>query len=186
LIRFTFNEKKSTQVAALLLQKHNNEMDGIKLLKLLYAVDRVALGSWERPLTGDCYYAMKNGPVLSIIYDIIKHKEDCSDKSFWYDHIFSSWTASKKVTLTKIPGDDELSQREIDLIDSVFNKLGHLKTWKLVDLTHYFPEWKDPGRTSASIRIEEILKVFNKTQDDIDRINEEAENLNYLHELLAI
>jgi len=40
-------------------------MKYLGLLKLLYLADRDALKEIERPITGDRYFSLKNGPVLS-------------------------------------------------------------------------------------------------------------------------
>ena len=40
---------------------------------MLYVADREALLTWNRPITGDKFVSMDNGPVVSLIYDLIKH-----------------------------------------------------------------------------------------------------------------
>ncbi len=46
-------------------------MSYMKLIKLLYLADREALARWGRPITTDTYVAMKHGPVLSYILNLI-------------------------------------------------------------------------------------------------------------------
>ncbi len=67
LIRFRFNEKKTTAVTALLLKLNGGAINSAKLLKLLYLTDREALLRWRRPLTGDDYVSTSNGPVLRVV-----------------------------------------------------------------------------------------------------------------------
>ena len=86
-IRFKFNEKKTAQAVTVFLKKNGREMSYMKLIKLLYLVDRQALRLWERPLTGDIYFSMKHGPVLSNVLDIINNGEDPDDNSYWYKYI---------------------------------------------------------------------------------------------------
>ena len=79
MITFKFNEKKATQAAILLLKKNGGQMDSMKLIKLLYLIDRHALIHFERPITGDSYYLTKSGPVLNNVLDLINNgprKED--------------------------------------------------------------------------------------------------------------
>ncbi len=45
-----YREEKTTQLAAYLLSKHNGRMEYIKLIKLLYMIDRAALDKWGEPL----------------------------------------------------------------------------------------------------------------------------------------
>ena len=61
MITFKFNEKKTTQVAALFIKKHGRPLNYTKLIKLLYLTDREALSRWERPLTGDSYVINAKG-----------------------------------------------------------------------------------------------------------------------------
>ena len=49
-------------------------MSRIKVLKLLYIADRKSLELWERPITFDTYYSMKEGQVLSGVLDLINNK----------------------------------------------------------------------------------------------------------------
>jgi len=53
-----FNEAKATQAAALLLKLRGGRMNYMKLIKLLYLVDRTALIRWGRPVTFDSYCSM--------------------------------------------------------------------------------------------------------------------------------
>ena len=69
---FRFDFLKTLQASGVLLQLDANRMAYIRLLKLLYIADRELLAETGRTLTGDEAVAMKNGPVLSRVYDLIK------------------------------------------------------------------------------------------------------------------
>ena len=71
-MNFDFDLAKTVQAAALLLREHHNRMEYIRLLKLLSIADREMLARRGRTLTGDRAVAMKRGPVLSTVYDLIK------------------------------------------------------------------------------------------------------------------
>ena len=70
--KFRFDLNKSINAALFVL----NEMGGIcdfhKVFKTLYFADKNHLSKFGRPITGDWYVAMKNGPVPSNLYDIFK------------------------------------------------------------------------------------------------------------------
>ena len=72
-MRLPFNEAKAAQAAARLLKKRGGKMAYMKLIKLLYLVDREALRRWGRPVTTDRYVSMDHGPVLSSTLDLINH-----------------------------------------------------------------------------------------------------------------
>ncbi|OGP62293.1 MAG: hypothetical protein A2169_06280 [Deltaproteobacteria bacterium RBG_13_47_9] len=183
MIAFAFNEVKTTQVAAFFIKKHGGKINYTKLIKLLYLADREALFRWERPLTGDSYVSMPKGPVLSNTYDLINYRQDPQNKSYWYKFISKK---SYDVALKKDPGVDELSKREIDLIEEIQGKYGHKSWGKMIDICHdCCPEWQHPGKTSIPIRIEDILKELKKSEKEIEIIDEEASNLRYFDFILT-
>lgn len=67
-----FNERRATEAAAKFLKLRGGRMSYLKLIKLLYLLDREALLRWGRPVTTDRYVSMDNGPVVSRIYDLIR------------------------------------------------------------------------------------------------------------------
>jgi hypothetical protein len=159
MISFKFNEKKTTQIVALFIKKHGERLNYTKLIKLLYLTDREALSRWERSLTGDSYVSMPKGPVLSRTYDLINYEPDPNGKSYWYEFISKS---IYDVSLAKDPGIDELSKRELDLIDEIFECYKD-KTWGQM----------------IPLQIEDILRELKKTEKEIELINEETSNLKY-------
>lgn len=182
-ITFKFNERKTTQIAALFIKKHGKALNYTKLIKLLYLTDREALSCWERPLTGDSYVSMPKGPVLSQTYDLINYPDFLDNKSYW--HKFISKT-SYDVSLIDEPDIDELSEREMNLIEQIYHQYKD-KDWReMIDICHKCcPEWEHPGDTSIPIRIEDILREFKKTEKEIEIIDEEASNLKYFDFVLS-
>jgi len=184
-IKFKFNEKKTTQAASLFLKKNGGKMSYMKLIKLLYLADREALMLWERPLTGDTYFSMKHGPILSNVLDIISNGGDPENSSYWYKHI--DQPKDYDVGLKELPETDTLSQREIDLIDELSEKFKDFDRWDMVKLCHeILPEWEDVENARKLIEISNILKEVNKSPDEIKAIEEEVSNLNYIEEILSI
>lgn len=187
MIRFRFNEIKTTQAVTLFLQKSDGrKMNYMKLIKLLYLADREALLRWSRPITGDTYFAMKNGPVLSNVLNIINYGEDPEDDSYWYKYITKP--SDYMVELTEsVPEQDKLSKREIALIDEIFDKFNEFDQWDLVKICHdILPEWKDPGNSREAIQIDDILREEKISDEEIEEIKEESDNLNYVKEILSI
>ena len=186
MIKFKFNEVKTTQAVSLFLHKNGGKMNYMKLIKLLYLTDREALTHWERPLTGDTYVSMKRGPVLSNVLDMINNGEDPEDNSYWYKYLTAP--SNYEIALKgDIPELTTLSKREIALIDELFEKFKDFSPWDMVKLCHeILPELEDVGDSSKRIEIDTILTLEDKTKDDIERIEEEISNLNYVREILSI
>lgn len=184
-IRFKFNALKTVQVAAMFLDLHGGKMKYLGLLKLLYLADRIALKRLERPLSGDKYFSMDFGPVLSTTYDLIKNRPILEAIDIWKKHISTRDESSNYVVelLTK-PGDDELSEEEEEIIREVYRKCGNRDRFELAELTHYLPEWQDPHGSAIPIDIGDILKYLGKTEEEIESIREIAVREAYLDKIL--
>lgn len=179
-IQFRFNEVKATQAAAYLLKKSGNQMKYLGLIKLLYLADRENLRGMERPITGDKYVSMKNGPVLSAVKNLIT--EEDADRDYWGKYI--SAPEDFAVKLVQDPGTDELCEYEEEILDQVFEQYGRMDRFNLVDLTHEIcGEWSMPeenGPGSIPISIEQILEAVGKTEEEIQRISDEVREGNLL------
>ena len=134
-MRIRFREAKTTQVAARLLELRGGPMSYLKLIKLLYIIDREALLRWGRPLTGDRYVSMDHGPVLSQTLNLITEEPRPDEHTFWAEHI--SQPENFEVRLKNPAASDELSEAELQLIDEIFGRYGRMKRWDLVDLVHH-------------------------------------------------
>lgn len=168
-----FNEAKATQVAALILQlRGTRRMKYLKLLKLMYLVDREALARWGRPISTDRHVSMDKGPVLSRVYSLIT-EEQC-ERGSWSEHIAPA--ADYDVQLKADPGTQELSRAEEELVAEVFAKHGHKNRWELVREVHDLPEWQDPHGSMIPIAIRDILIAVGKSDSDIAAIEEQLES----------
>ncbi len=123
----------------------NKRMSYLRLLKLLYIADREWLAETGESITGDRACAMKQGPVLSTVYDLVKGDAALSGR--WDDFIHND---GYRVTLVRDPGRDTLSRGMIDKLNEVTVRHREDADWSIVDITHTFPEWEtnfDGGST---------------------------------------
>ena len=179
-ICFEFNEEKATAAASLLLRRHGGRMSYMKLLKLLYIAERESLRKYGRPICGDDYYSMKFGPVMGIVYNLIK--EDQVKEDFWFRHIRRE-PGTYDVSLIADPSTVALSQAEIRLLDEIFENYKQVDQWDLSGLTHEFPEWEDPGDSCRKIPPERILRALGKSDEEIDEIAQETQERSYFEGL---
>ena len=170
-----FKETKTTQAAARLLELRGGQMSYMKLIKLLYILDREALTRWGRPITGDRYVSMDRGPVLSRTYNLIIDEPAPNEDTAWSHHI--SKPQNYEVKLSQPAPNDELSEAESALIEEVFAKYGQMTRWALVDLVHGFPEWRNPEGSAVAITYRDILKATGKTDLEIASILQELEDV---------
>lgn len=163
-----FNEQKATEAATTLLAlKETRSADYLWIIKMLYFIDREALKRWERPITYDHYVAMPHGPVLSTIYNIIKKNHP---SIVWKQYIVTR-PRDYEVSLNGSPAPRrKLSEAEVELINEMFQKYGHLSGKELEELSHHLPEWHDPHGSSNPIPLSNVLNVLEFNQEDIKRI----------------
>ena len=70
--RFKFDSEKAIEAIKLILANIDGAADFHKIFKILYFTDMAHVAKYGRPVFGDKYIAMRNGPVPSIIYDSLK------------------------------------------------------------------------------------------------------------------
>jgi uncharacterized phage-associated protein len=184
-MRFRFNFEKSLQAAGVLLRLEEGWMPSMRPLKLLYIADRELLVETASPITGDRVSAMKNGPVLSHVYDLIKGCGPRFDE--WDRHIRRRNYA---VNLVADPGRGKLSRGEIAKLTEVSERYRDQDQWELSDLTHDFPEWKahwPDGAEGGSypIRWEKMVMAQGEDAETIEVAEQEELVRNYLDDLFG-
>lgn len=176
------NFEKLVQVVNYILQKYNYELNYTKLIKILYIADRECLDKWNFAISGDSYCLMKQGPVLSGLYDLIRNSPACDpiQKMHWnvlfkkrdYDLVSLS---GRNCHYDGLSDYDELSDGEMKIMDDVDAKY-HDKDWNyLVDnVVHKFPEWTHQPCEKGVIPLkkETILKALHKSDAEIEEILE--------------
>jgi len=159
-MNFRFKFERALQASAYLLRLDGKRMGYLRLLKLLYIADREWLAETGESITGDRAYAMKYGPVLSSIYDLIKGNGSRAGE--WDDYIHTEGYA---LELVADPGRGELSKGIVQKLLEVTKRYAELDDWELSERTHEFREWADHfhGETSP-IPWQDILRAQGKPQ----------------------
>jgi len=163
-----FREDKTTQAACYLLKLAKRPIKYYQMLKMLYIADRTKIIETAMPITFDKMVNMKDGPLLSQTYDLVKGTK-VSETAYWSKFIK---TEGQLLSLTEDPGDDELSPLDERILKKTFEEWGH-KSWSQFKRdSHAFPEWYDPGTGVAFVSYEEFLTKNNASQSLIDQIKE--------------
>jgi len=182
-----FNEKRATQAAAVLLSmRENRTLNYMVLIKLLYLADRESLLRWGTPLTGDQYYSMEFGPVLSKIHDLITEMQPPEEVSFWTRHIRRS---DYDVELLSDPGNEELSESDDRLLRELFAKYQDYYDRNPFEFVHYLhgilPEYKQVEKGDRiPLDYHDILVAGNKSIDEIRDIESELRNIGWVQQFL--
>lgn len=140
-----FNFERTLQASACLLRLDGKRMSHLRLLKMLYIADREWLAESGESITGDRALAMKFGPVLATVYDLVKGNG--SKAGVWDDFIH---TDGYVVELAADPGRGELSRAIVQKLTEIAERYRNLDDFELSELTHGFPEWADHFKGGAS------------------------------------
>lgn len=170
------NIEKLIQIAGYILSKYDGILNYTKLIKLLYLADRKSFEQSGRSITGDTYVSMKDGPVLSELYDLIKNRHRDKSKQNRWNMEFQTDRYDLRIIKEAIPT-GKLSDFDIQTLDEIDSKF-HSNTYsQMIDYVHdakNCPEWEDTD-TSIPLTKAKILKNIGFSQDDIDSILEEQE-----------
>ncbi|EHP38859.1 phage associated protein [Cupriavidus basilensis OR16] len=183
------DETKLAQAAAYLVSKRNGgRMSHLKLMKLLYLADREALRQFDTPITGDKYFAMPHGPVLSRTLDLMSGFERSAPEGW------SAWLTERRNNEISVKRDssrgslDHLNDAEIAVLDAIFEAYGHMNRWELRDLTHdrrVVPEWEDPQGSSSPIPLERILRALGKSSEAAAAVSRDLEDHQAIDDIFA-
>ena len=170
---FHFHYNKAAQaMAALLRTEPGQRMNYYRLLKLLYIADRQSVQETGRPIIGGRLIAMDRGPLHSACFDLVQAKDA---QIAWFSKFFR--TERKDLEMIADPGNDDLSAREIDLLNRVRDQHVNEDDWEVGNFTHTFPEFQDnqapPGK-SKTIPFVDLARAVGRG-GDLDAILADAQ-----------
>ena len=170
-IRFGYDAERATAAALWLLERHGGSASSQKIIKLAFLCDRMHLALYGRPIFAGKYFAMKDGPVASEFYDDVKKSRGGSHETFGDDRY--------NLIAKSHPDMDCLSESDIEVLEKINAKYGHLDRKELVDFTHNLAAWSknyQGGDHSYQLPFEDFfLDLPEEFQDMLDLIRENQE-----------
>jgi uncharacterized phage-associated protein len=175
MISYNFQIRKIVQIVNFLLKLNNYRLNYTKLIKLLYLADRESLNRWDETISNDKYVNMKNGPVLSKVYDLIKGCNFRDNIQILWDSYFFKDNYDLVSHIKDDLSTDELSDREKELLQEIDGQYKSYRYGRMIDIAHELPEWKEnnPGDSSIPLYVNEILKKLGRTDDEIRDIEDD-------------
>lgn len=138
-----FDYKKAVQILNYFaLKESNNKLNIMKGLKLIWLCDRYHLRHYGRPILGDTYFAMKQGPVPSKTKDIAQKKWDLHKDEIEYRDKYIKTIDRYEIKSINTVDEKVFSKSDLEAIDIIYKNFGHLNNYGLADISHYYPEWK--------------------------------------------
>lgn len=169
-----FQDDVATAITGFFLGKaYKNELNDLRLMKLLYLAEREAMITLGAPLTDAHFSSLPKGPVLSEVLSLMQGK---LSSDIWSEHVefvpHSGKVSNHLKLLKPIPVEDYLSFEEVRLLHYIWGKYQYKDKWDLVNLTHEFPEWDksvaEPDAICKSVPIplvDILVKGFEMPED---------------------
>ena len=185
-MNFRFRIGKATEAACLFLGRGGGRMNIMKLVKLLYLLDRRSLDRRNIPVIGGGYLSMRNGPVTSEILDHINAGRLMGETDRRWEQCITD-RRDHDVTLEQMPQREHLADAEVTLLDELWAEHGGKDQWQLVEWCHaHCKEWTPVTNGCAPIAIEQVGMALGKSAAQVNRLRQEAIELNQLDEIFAV
>ena len=144
-----FDKQKMLEVVLFVLNETKGT-DCHHLFKILYFADREHLSKWGRRIIRDDFYALKYGPVPSLLYDSIKqlHKPENDSGTMFSEAVdFAEEDASSMLVAKRNADTDYLSEAEKEsLLSSI--KTYQSKTFSELKTLSHGIAWQKACRTA--------------------------------------
>lgn len=176
-----FRSQKVLEIISYLLSLNNNKIEKLKLIKELYLIDRASIDETDMSITGDEYFSLPHGPILSNTLNIIN---DLPNGNEWSEYLEIEQPYIIKLIKPYTYG--YLSQRDKFHIKTISDKYKNYTASQLRNYTHTLPEWKEPHGSNRKIYFADIMKALGKSDEEIAYTKEEYDSISGLYKSLGI
>jgi uncharacterized phage-associated protein len=123
-------------------------MTHLKLQKLLYYTQGFHLALYNEPLFADRIEAWGHGPVVNTLWGV-----------------YRGYGAAPIPAAEDFDPDETLAAQQKALLNDVWNAYGQFSAWKLRDMTHREPPWRDAYRPGENAVIpQDSMRGYFATQ----------------------
>lgn len=176
-----YSSDKILQEIIYLLSLNNNRMNLLKLMKELYLIDRASIDERDTSVSGDVFYSMPHGPVLSQTLNMLN---DLANNN-WGRCLKKIRAQYYDIILTQSISLDRLSLKDKEYIQLISQKFKDYTPKQLEEYTHTLPEWEDPKGSSLKIRYRDVMSALGKSEEEISAAKQEYEKISELSRLGA-
>lgn len=186
-VNFRFNIEKATDASLQFIAREGGRINVMKLVKLIYLLDRLSIQRRGVPVVGGIYFSMRNGPVTSELLDLVNAGELAGEEGSRWETLISDRKDHEIAIRGAAPPEREsLSDVELELIGEIFAEHGGKTQWQLRDWCHErCAEWTPLQNGREHISIEELALNTGRSEKDAHRIAHEARETNLLARAFA-
>lgn len=167
-MRFSVDKEKTIEALLYIVSRYG-EVGRFHALKTLYYADRQHLRIYGRPVTGDNYIAMENGPVPSYAYNALKQVLPEPERKIAAEALSAGKSADHP---TYVPHRDPdmsfFSKTDIECLNEAFEYCSRKSFGVISDETHRHSAWKN-APLNGEMRVKDMLDGVS------DEIVQEAE-----------
>jgi uncharacterized phage-associated protein len=153
-----FRARKAAQMCAYFALKSEGIIEKLKLIKLVYLSEREFLADYRTPMLFDELYSLPHGPICSSTLNGIN---GAVNEEIWSDYIARNGNlviAIKKFNRDEL---DEISAAEIECLDKMWKRLGHMTASQLRNFSHdNCPEYTEVEKGRIPISYAEVLRAL--------------------------
>ncbi len=161
-IKFPFDETAAIS-ALLYLLKNANDKGYHKILKMMYLADKCHLERYGRQIFGGEYRAYDFGPVAQNVYGLLKQAEK-RERGLSPKGAFRVYKSGRKplIEALGIYDSDELSESDIECLDTAIKELDKLDFSRTTDQSHD-EAWRSAYDTNPNtiMTVENIVLTLN-------------------------
>lgn len=187
-MNFRFNTHKATEAALQFIARSGGRINVMKLVKLIYLLDRLSIQRRGVPVVGGVYFSMRNGPVTSELLDLVNAGELAGESGSRWDELISDRKDHEIAMRPSVqPERENLSDSEIALIDEINAEHGGKDQWQLRDWCHErCGEWTPLQNGRERISIREMAVNVGRNPEEAARIADEACEANLIARAFAL
>lgn len=153
-------------------------MNVMKLVKLIYLLDRLSIQRRGIPVVGGRYFSMRNGPVPSEVLDLVNNGTLLGETDDSWERFITDRDHHDVGLTSETPQTDELSEVEMELIAEVWREHGEKSQFELADWCHrHCREWTPLEEGRAIIQLADIAREVGFSPEGIKDLEAEARAL---------
>jgi uncharacterized phage-associated protein len=187
---FKFDIEKAVAATVYVASKKPMEFTQAKLFKMLYFADKDHLVKYCRPITGDWYSAMKDGPVPSHLYAAFRALEngkisESDDAKILARSVrlnsskYEYARVEAKASLDPV----QLSQSDIESLDLIISQYGKMTFSQVRAIAHNTPAYENAWNGKAQTKKSALMKFEDFFEDDANALSGAKEDMLENHAL---